>query len=115
MKSKAKMKNTRLALTISAIMMLLGILTMMIMMSGSFVLSHAPAFGQEEDLGDFSIMNTTELNTGGDNASRTFIMPQQQGEPETSPPSSEAPTSEAPQSEAPTSEAPTSEAPQSES
>jgi len=96
MRSKDKMKIAQLTLTVSAIMTLLGILTTT---SGSFLPSRAPAFGQEEDLGNFSIMNTTELNTGGANASRTFIMPQQQGEAETSPPSSEAPTSEAPQSE----------------
>ena len=102
MKSKDKMKNTQLTLTISAITALLGILTMLTMMmiptSGSFILSHAPAFGQEEELGNFSIMNTTELTTGGANTSRTFIMPQQQGEAGISPPSSEAPRSEAPRS-----------------
>jgi hypothetical protein len=104
MKSKDTMKNTQLTLTISAIMMLLSMLTMMMPTSGSVVPSRAPAFGQEEDLGNFSIMNTTELNSGGANTSRTFIMPQQQGEEATSPPSSEAPRSEAPQSEAPQSE-----------
>jgi hypothetical protein len=94
------MKIVQLTLTVSAITTLLGILTMMMIpASSSFVTSYAPAFGQEEDLGNFSIMNTTELNTGGANASRTFIPPQQQ-EVETSPPSSEAPTSEAPTSEA---------------
>jgi hypothetical protein len=66
---------------IGPITTLLGILTMIIPTSGSFVPSCAPAFGQEEDLGDFSIMNITT------------------GEAETSPPSSEAPRSEAPQSE----------------
>src|SRR5215218_9622650 len=99
MKSKAKMKNTLLALTIPAITMLLGILTMMMPTSGSFVPSRALAFGQEEDLGNFSIMNTTELNSGGANASRIFIIPQQQEEAASSPPSSEAPRSEAPQSQ----------------
>jgi hypothetical protein len=92
------MKNTQLTLTISAIAMLLGILTIMIMMSGDFVLSRAPAFGQEEDLGNFSIMNTTEL-TSGTNGSRTFLIPEEQVEAESSPPSSEAPRSEAPRSE----------------
>jgi hypothetical protein len=91
------MKNTQLTLTISAIAMLLGILTIMIMMSGNFVLSRAPAFGQEEDLGNFSIMDTPELASNA-NASRTYLMPQQQGEAETLPPSSESPRSEAPQS-----------------
>ena len=99
MRSKDKMKIAQLTLTVSATTTLLGILTMMMIpMSGNFVPSFPPAFGQEDDLGNFSIMNTTELNTGGSNASRTFIMPQQQGEAE-SPPSSEAPRSEAPQSE----------------
>ena len=79
MKSKDKIKNTQLTLTLSAIMILLGILTMMIPASGSFVPSYTPAFGQEEDLGDFSITNSTE-------------------ESETSPPSAEAPKSEAPRS-----------------
>lgn len=100
MKSKDKMKNTQLILTISAITSLLGILTMMIPTSGSFVPSRAPAFGQEEDLGNFTIMNTTDLASGY-NDSRTILMPQEQGEAETSPPSSEGPRSEAPQSQPP--------------
>jgi hypothetical protein len=95
------MKIVQLTLTVAAITTLLGILTMMMIpASGSLVTSYAPAFGQEEDLGNLSIMNTTELNAGGANASRTFITPRQQGEVETSPPSSEAPRSEAPRSEA---------------
>ena len=92
------MKNTQSTLTLSAITTLLSILTMMmILTSGSFIPSRTPAFGQEEDLGNFSIMNTTELASDA-NASRTYLVPQQQGEGETSPPSSEAPRSEAPQS-----------------
>lgn len=100
MKSKDKMKNTHLILTISAITSLLGILTMMIPTSGSFVPSRAPAYGQEENLGNFTIMNTTDL-AGGYNDSRTILMPQEPGEAETSPPASEAPRSEAPQSQPP--------------
>jgi hypothetical protein len=74
------MKNTQSTLTLSAITTLLSILTMMmILTSGSFIPSRTPAFGQEEDLGDFSITNSTE-------------------ESETSPPSAEAPKSEAPRS-----------------
>ena len=95
MNNNDKMKNnTQLTLIISTIATLLG-LTIVILTSGGFLPSHTPAFGQEDDLGNFSIMNTTEL-TSGTNTSRIYEIPPQ--EEATSPPSSESPTSESPQS-----------------
>jgi hypothetical protein len=96
MNNNDKMKNTtQLTLIISTIATLLG-LTVVILTSGGFFPSHTPAFGQEDDLGSFSIMNTTEL-TSGTNSSRVYEIPQQE-EATLSPPSSESPTSESPQS-----------------
>jgi hypothetical protein len=94
MKNKGEMKRTLLTLRLTAIMTLWGfIITIMIITSSSgFFLSSTPALGQEDDLGNFSIMNTTEL-AGGSNASQVYVIPEQGEEVPSSPPSSEAPQS----------------------
>ena len=94
--------NTQLTLIISTITTLLGLI-IVILTSGGFLPSHPPAFGQEDDLGNFSIMNTTEL-TSGSNASQVYVIPEQTTEGASPPPSSGSP---------PSSESPTSESPQS--
>ena len=97
MNNNDKMKyNAQLTLIISTITTLLGPI-IVILTSGGFLPSHPPAFGQEDDLGNFSIMNTTEL-TSGTNASQVYVIPEQPTEGASSPPSSESPTSESPQS-----------------
>ena len=102
MDKSVKAKSTLLTLKLSTKTTLLGFIIAILTSSFGFFPSHTPAFGQEDDLGNFSIVNTTEL-TSGSNTSQVYVIPEQ-GEEAGSPPSSEAPRSEAPQSEAPQSE-----------
>ena len=96
------MKSTQLTLIISTITTLLGFI-IVILTSGGFLPSHPPAFGQEDDLGNFSIINTTEL-TSGSNASQVYVIPEQPTEGASSPPLESPPLESPPSSESPTSE-----------
>ena len=96
MYKSVKVKSTLLTLKLSNITTLLGFIIAILTSSFGFFPSHTPALGQEGDLGNFSIMNTTELESGS-NASQVYVIPEQ-GEAG-SPPSSEAPQSESPRSE----------------